>query len=456
MTVADQTNPLPPTPVIPDVAPGIIGRLMSLMKHQATVVMIDQGIVSLGNFLMLGVLQRTLHKEEMGTYFLLFETINYLNGLQNALVIYPLLVKGAIGNRENVGRLATASIIITLALLPVLGGAIAMSVGWIQHGESASSVIGGGIGVSVVLALVLWQLQETMRRALMSDLRFGDAIWGDAISYLGQAGLVLALAQFHEALNLNRAFLIMAGTSAAATILQAWQVGLKPIRPWQFKLIVREFWHLGRWALLANASGIVTSLGYNWTLFRAFGPAEVAIFSAIVYCFKLANPLTNSLGSLITPAVARASTTDMKLATRSAIRYILLGGALLAPYYLLLFIFAPQILEYFSHHHENPYWQYPHLLRLFVANYTAVYLLAVICAWLGGLGRSRYNFYVSVVNIIVTLLIGLPLTYFYGVLGLILGGLFSAGISAATAIYFVYHLAHLPPTHGVAPQPTPS
>jgi O-antigen/teichoic acid export membrane protein len=208
--------------------------------------------------------------------------------------------------------------------------------------------------------------------------------------------------------------------------------------------------------MLANASGIVTSIGYNWTLFKAFGPGEVAIFSAIVYCFKLANPLTNSLGSLITPAVARASTTDMKQASRSAFRYILLGAAMLAPYYLLLFIFAPQILEYFSHGHEKPYWQYYNLLRLFVVNYSAVYLLAVLCAWLGGLGRSRYNFYVAVVNIIVTLLIGLPLTYLYGVLGLILGGLFSAGISACTAIYFVYRLAHLPPTHGGHAEPAPA
>jgi O-antigen/teichoic acid export membrane protein len=302
-----------------------------------------------------------------------------------------------------------------------------------------------------VLALVLWQLQETTRRALMSDLRFTDAVWGDAISYLGQALIAILLAQ-HGMLNLNRAFLVMAGTSAAATILQSFQIGLRALDLSELKQIARDFWVLGRWSLLANASGIVTNLGYNWTLVFRHGLDANAIFSAVVFGFKLANPVMSSMGGLITPAVARASTTSMPQASRQAIRYGLFGAALLLPYFVCLLIFAPQILTWLSHG-DKPYYQYPHLLRLFVANYSAVYLSSVIYAWLGGLGHSRYNFYASLVNIVVTLVIGLPLTWFYGVGGLIVGGLCSAGISALAAMYFIYHLTHLPPGHQTAHSP---
>src|SRR6185369_14465489 len=142
MTLADETNPIPP-PAIAQVAPDVLsyetpqtsslmGKLLSLRHRKAAWVLLDQGIVSLGNFLMLGVLQRTLVVKEMGAYQVLFETILYLNGIQNALVIYPLLVKGATGGRVNLGRLATASIILTLGLLPFLGGATVLSVGALQ------------------------------------------------------------------------------------------------------------------------------------------------------------------------------------------------------------------------------------------------------------------------------------------------------------------------------------
>lgn len=432
-------------PILPTIPPSLGNRILGLFQRRATWVLVDQGIVSLGNFLTLGVLTRTLVPKELGAYQVLFETILWLNGLQSALVIYPLLVKGATGDRQNLGRLATGSIILTLLLLPFLGGATVASVGALNNSN---------VAVSAVLALLLWQLQETMRRGLIADLRFSDAVYGDGISYLLQAGLVMLLAKL-EMLDLNRAFIVMAATSAGGALLQAWQIGLKPIRFWQLRLIARDFWKLGRWAMLANASGIVTNVGYNWVLLAYHGKEANAIFSAVIFSFKLANPIMNSLTGLITPAVARESTHSMRGATRSALRFIFFGAVLLAPYFLALLIFAGPIMKWLSHG-DKPYFQYPHLLRLFVANYSAVFLLAMICAWLGGLGRSRYNFYVSVVNIAVTVLLGLPLTILYGVTGLILGGLFSSGISALVAIYFIYHLAHKPASLDEPPAHSPA
>lgn len=430
----------------PSVPPGLASRLSGLLRRRATWVLIDQGVASAGNFLTVNLLARRLPQSEYGVFNVLLETMLYLGSLQAALIIYPLTIKGATGDRDNLGRLATGSVVLTLVLLPILGAATAVSVFALHNWQ---------IAIWAVAALLMWQVQETLRRALMADLRFAHAVWGDAVRYLGQTAVVFGLVRY-ESLDLNRAFAAMSLTAAAATLIQGWQVGLKPIRPWQLRLVIRDFWRLGRWMLLSNASGLITSLGFWWILQWRHGAAACGVFAAIALPFKLANPVMSSMTGLILPAVARASARQgMKAATRTAVRYIILGAVILLPYFLLLAIFPSQLLK-LLYSVDSPYVEYGHWMRLFVANYVTVYFLFVLGAWLSALSRARWNFYAQVANIFATLLVGLPFTAVWGVPGVIVGGLVAAGSAAAATIYFIYramvasrqHEQNLPPSPG--------
>jgi O-antigen/teichoic acid export membrane protein len=286
-----------------------------------------------------------------------------------------------------------------------------------------------------------------MRRGLTADLRFTDVVWGDGLSYLCQAGLIFLFAHY-EILNLNRAYIIMAATSAAGALLQAYQLRLRPVSLARFKTIVMDFWVLGRWMLLSNASGAISVLGYNWSLLYWWGTGFNAIFGAIGYAFKLANPIMNSMSNLITPAVARAAATGgMKAATRIALRYSALGAAMLLPFYSALLIFATPILQFLSKG-DKPYADYAYLLRLFVANSVAVYFNAAIGSWLQGLGRARYNFYCQIASMATTVLISFPLIKLYHVNGLVVGGLISVMSSTVLALYFIIKTAYLEKDQG--------
>ena len=405
-------------------------RIAAVFQRRATWVLIDQGIVSAGNFLTGALLARNLPQSDFGLFAILLETMLYLNSLQAALVIYPLTIRGATGERGGLGRLATASIFITLALLPILGTAIAAAAG-IHHGVAVTSAAIG--------ALVLWQLQETLRRALISELRFSETLWGDAISYLGQAVCVGLLAYLGQ-LTLARTLMLMALTSGLAIGVQSLQIGLQKIRPWEFKLVVRDFWRLGRWMALTNAGGAITSLGYWYTLRGFKGEEACAVFGAIAQLFKLANPVISSMSGLIVPAVARASAADgLKSAKRIALRYIAFGAALLSGYFLILIAIPVHLLSWL-YKPTSPYVSQAPLLRLFVANYCVVYISAVVGSWLAGLGRSRYNFNAQVVNIVLTVLVGMPLTAKYGVSGLVWGGLLSSFASICVCLYYIHHV----------------
>lgn len=420
----------------------ILLRLRGLTERRAFWVLVDQGIVSAGNFVTIRSLAVYLSKHQFGLYNPLLETINYLNSLQAALVIYPLTIRGASTSARTLQRLATVSIIVTLMLLPLLGAGMATATGLIADW----TLVPTGIA-----ALVMWQLQETMRRGLMSNLRFADAVWGDAVSYLGQAAAVIAVGRAGR-LNLNIVFIIMALTSLGGMAIQAAQIGLRRVNLRVFRAMIASFWKLGKWMLPNNAASIITAQGYWYTLLYFFGADSSALFGATVLFFKPANPIQSSMSSLIVPAVARAAKEGgLRAARRQAMRYIAFGATLLAPYFLLLALAPEWCISMAYRGHAAEYAGVVPMLRLYVANYTCVFFSAVLGAWLAGLGQSRFSFYAQIANIVATVLIGLPLTAKFGVMGLICGGLVSA---LACLVGSAWFLQRAPQTTDMAsPEP---
>src|SRR5215831_7375886 len=145
----------------------------------------DQGLVSLGSFLTHIVLARSLAPKDYGIFALIYGALIFLNVVHWALVAYPLSVSGASATPDSLRKIISSSLLITVGL------AIALS------------LIAGGVGFTfggarlagwVMIALVCWQLQETLRRGLMAHLLHQNAIWGDTISYLGQSGILWYLA----------------------------------------------------------------------------------------------------------------------------------------------------------------------------------------------------------------------------------------------------------------------
>jgi O-antigen/teichoic acid export membrane protein len=429
MTIAEDSQPLP-------WPPSLLSRVQSLAKRRATWVLADQAIVSAGNFIAGNRLVVYLSQTELGDYGVLYQTMLYFNSLQAAIIVYPLTIKGATGSGAQLGRLATGSILLTLAMLPLLGGATAASVFSMARPSLSLALL-------AVATVLLWQLQETTRRALMADLRFASCVVGDAIRNLGQAGVIIALGMTGR-LNLHTALLAFAGTAALAIIVQGLQLGLKRVQFAEVGAMARDFWRMGRWMLLGAAGAAITSLGYWYVMKWSKGAEECARFQAILELFKLANPIVISMCGLITPAVARAcSELGTRAATRVAIRYTALGAGLLSLIFIV-FVTVPTLLLKLLYKETSPYIGEAQLLRLFVANYALTYLSSAAGAWLGGLGRARWNFYTQLVNVIMALLVGLPLTYNWGAEGLVVGGLFAASATAVASAFLIRRATQLP------------
>lgn len=368
---------------------------------------VDQGAVSLGNFLTQVVLARNLPPREYGIFVLLFSVMLLLNNCQNSIVTYPLSVQGAGSDLGGLRKITAFSLVFTaLAALPqapvVFGAALFL--------KQANLALG------ILLALLCWQLQETVRRALMAHLRHRGALPGDALSYGGQAALLWILAR-HGALSLPVAFQVIAATSLLAALLQAAQLGLAAVGLAEALALLRTFWRLGKWNLFAFATDAATAASFPWTLGLVQGPQEAASFQAASNLLRISHPVLFGVGNLIVPAASQAEREGgIRRAGRSAIRFGAEGAVLLVPYFAFLFLWPRGALS-LAYGHASAYVGLATPVRWFVLLYAFMYLFVVLGSFLNGIGRPATLFAAEAVGTGAALLVGVPLAARFGVNG---------------------------------------
>jgi O-antigen/teichoic acid export membrane protein len=338
--------------------------------------MSDQAVVSLGNFLLAITLARSLNKVEYGTYIVIFGALLVANALHAALVVYPLSVLGAHRSASELKRLAASSMLITLCMgVPVSGVLIATA--WLFTKRT-------DLFVFVVAAMFAWQIQETLRRSLMSHLRHRAAIFGDTVTYIGQVTFVYATAHYHVVLTSRIGFEAIIVGSAAGALVHGIVLGVRLPEFSRLLDLLKQYFQLGRYPLLSNLGFSGTVLLFPWVL-ASRGLAEVANYQTMMNVIQVVNPIMFSVGNLVIPGVAHEllKPNGEARAKRITFRYMLEGLALLALPFLALLL-APHFVMASLYGHTSGYTEHDTVLRVLVIGAFAMYLSHVLhCYFLG-------------------------------------------------------------------------
>jgi O-antigen/teichoic acid export membrane protein len=417
---------LPPAAASPaPIRPGIFQRVMG-KSGRGIWPLADQGVASLGNIITGLVLARELSKSDFGIFSLIFEAIFFLLQVHAGLVTYPLTVRGAVADTPQLRQLTSGALLLTL-LLAIPFSILSFTPANLYHMPA--------IGLMGIGALIAWQMQEVSRRALLSQLRFSEAVWGDAVSYMGQAAVLVALA-WAGRLTLMTTLAVMAATSVLALLIQAFQVGLTAISREEFGIQARDFWVRGRWVALTSCSNGGQMVCGNWALGLSHGVQQIADFNAVAALLKFCNPIVQMTGNVIVPACAKATDRGgISAARRTAIKIASMAGLLLAPGVLLLLLIPGPCLRlvyhggYSSLLHQNA-------LRLMVLGNVVLFANAALGSFLNGTHKPRYAFYAQLVGSISMVLILLPLNLKFGWFGYAVGGVIPILLQMAVLLWF--------------------
>jgi O-antigen/teichoic acid export membrane protein len=331
------------------------------------------------------------------------------------------------------GRMASMCVVFTIAAWPLLAVALLMT--------SLVAQIGLSVGAWAAVAMLLWQLQETLRRGLMTQLKFRAAIVGDAVSYLGQICMVAGLAWFGR-LSLVSAFQAMAVTSGLAACIQCVQVGIADVEFKELPKFARDCWSLGRWVAYGNLSNLISGPIFSWNIAYWAGKQLMGVYYALNNLLRLTNPLSFTIATLIMPNATLARHHQGMRAAKSVMRrFTFLGAMVLLPYFGFLLIFPDWSIRLALDSRAEDLLPYAWALRAAVVCAALIYLGVATGAFLNAVERSRWTFNAQLIHAASVVFVAIPLAAHFDVLGANIGAALASLPLVATHIYYINKLS---------------
>lgn len=368
--------------------------------------LLDQGAISLGTFLVNIQLARELDAAEYGTFALLLGGFFLFQHFNVSLIYYPLMLKLSGGKHERSSDLVFVSLILTALSTSAFSAVVTSCL--IVFGRS-------DIAFAAAVYLVLWQLQDALRRALLAQFSHQTAAIADGVTYIGAAAGIAILADFHS-LSVSNALFAMAGTCALAIAVQVFQRPPTFPRGGNARDLLHGFWTHGKWAFVNGVILIVTVQAFPWALTMLDGPAAAAAFQAVLNVANLANPIVLGLSNIIMPTVTQAyAAGSMRSAWRAAQTYIIIGATLLSFCVIPVMLMPHTVLALF-YGANSPY---AHLERAVGAMVLAVAINSIaemINTFIHGVGSAKLAVWMNGTSLGVVALL-LPFVGLHGVAG---------------------------------------
>ncbi|MGG5817705.1 hypothetical protein [Falsiroseomonas sp. HW251] len=377
----------------------------------------SQGTVSLGLFITNLILIRTVTPYEFGEIAILLGALFFANNLFGTFVTYPMTLRLA---EDPADAPAVVGSFMATGLVFALPIAVAVFAIGLVVAEPALAAV-------AALAGFAWLLQSVTRKALHAQLLFLRSAVGDALCHLGLP-LGVALSLQAGAFGLPTTFAVLALTATLATLLQAWQCGLRPRHLRFSRARLAECVATGRLTAVGAIVDVLLPQLVLWTLLATQGKAMVAVHTAMISIVGISHPLLFSIQTLVVPVVRRAEQASGR--RRAVLEGIIaaapLAGAMGCVGIAVLLFPLPIITLFYGT--SGDYGSYAGALRLLGITYLLTAAAESASALLLGLGRAREQRTAQLVGFATAVTVGLPAAAAFGAFGsATVGGLSAAG-----------------------------
>ncbi len=264
---------------------------------------VDQGIISVSNFLATLILARTASPTELGVYGVGFTALRLIRAIQDGITVQPLNTYGAGMDQPNWRKYFSATGVFQLILAFTTALAAAL-LGWllIKMGNDTA----GPAMFSLWSAFLWWQLFEFIRRALYTHSKVRFAVLNTTISNIIRLSLMLWWVE-QDQLNGVTSISAIAIGSFVALIPGIWQTR----RDWLYRnLELRETWNknwnFGKWILGSSTSSWLAVEFYPVLTAGIVNFAAAGAYRALQNLVAPILVLIRASDTYITPRAARS------------------------------------------------------------------------------------------------------------------------------------------------------
>jgi O-antigen/teichoic acid export membrane protein len=397
---------------------------------------VEQGVVSGSNFVMGILLARWMMPDQYGAYALAFAVFLLLSLLYQALLLEPMAVFGGSAYRNCLQGYLRSLLWIHVAITVVVVIVLAMSAGVVSALGRSVGLPGALVGMTIAAPCVL--LSWLARRSFYLKLMPAFA----AIGALLYAALVLGgLFWAHKRGEVSpfAAFVLMGLGALMSSALLFWRLKSEfrdsNAIPPSLRVAWRRHWEYGRWALAAACVAWLPAYIYYPLLSTFYGMARAGEFRALM---NLVMPLMQGFGALailFLPYASRIHGDEGRAGVAPVTRRITLifvGGAVV--YWGLI---APLRGPVFHFLYGGKYMGIAHLIPLVALGsllWSATLGPVIV---LRAIESPASVFVAHTAASIIALTVGIPITWFFGLWGAVIGLIASSAVSFLMALYLL-------------------
>ena len=389
-------------------------RLKSLHRMPSIHALFDQGIVSGTRFVTSVLIGRFCGPEDLGYYTIAFALLLLAMAVQESLISKPYTVFSARRDRErnsvyegNVFMQHGA--LVLLAMTTCLLSAVFLRLSYAGDTRLPLVLL---LLTAILPFTLLWDL---LRRLFFARFKMIDAVFLDTALAFLQLGLLVGLA-YIGTLSLTTAMLCIAGSSALVSL--AWLFVWLRSFPATLRFSPPDWsqnWRFGNWILAGQVLGTLHGYAVPWVLTFAANIASTGVFVAAQSVVLLANPMMLGIGNWLGPRASHAMVEGGKQQVRKLILQV--SGLVLAAMGLLagiMYLFGAMALEFLF----GPAYADQQLLVSVLGLCPIFWSLTVVLGTgLTVLERTKTVFWGSVLGVVLTLLLVVPLTWTGGIVG---------------------------------------
>lgn len=392
-------------------------RLMTMQGVRWTAAIADQGVVSLGRFLMGVLVARTCTKEAYGLYALGMTFVLLATDLQAALITTPLTNFAPRIPRERSRGYRGSTLVHQVTFSVSSAGIVAFVALFLSQRGNHSAFV--PILSAIALALPFLTLREYVRKLLMLMLRPIQLLFFDGAVTLFQFVPMLWLLLLRS-VSPARAYIALGASSALAVLL--WLHANRSLFAFTRSTVRSDFTDnlaVGKWVLASGSTWTLSNSFLPWCLAAMLGAEATAIWSACFTTAALASPLIMGTSNYIAPRIAHSFGSHDTAELQAARRRCTLVAAGVAALTTALLVAAGPIL---LHTTFGPsFSSHTHIVWLIAAVSGMVAIGFPSSLSLFALGRAHFDFAINLATLLLLLPASLVAIRLGGVIGAALG-----------------------------------
>jgi O-antigen/teichoic acid export membrane protein len=377
---------------------------------------IDQGLISLSNFLATLILARQVSPTELGVYGVGFITLRLVRSLQEGAFIQPMNVLGAPLDRAAFRRYASSTTLLQAGMALISALAVGL-IGWFLT-ASGNDVAGPTI-FSLWFAFIFWQMQEYIRRALYTRGSIAAAVINTGLANLVRLALMMQWVNQGSLSGVAGLNAIAWGSAVALghgllATRDYWT--LKPdnlLKTWQ------RNWDFGRWMLGGLLANWVAIEFYPVLTAGLISFAAAGAYRALQNLVAPIHLLLRAIDTFLTPRAARLfSSNGLKALNHTLTLTYLVAGAPVVGMLAVALLFPAQILRLFYGETYLPYTQGIVWMTIF---YTLLFVNSPLQTVFKAARLSRPIFIANLAASLSMFTLGIFAIFRWGVYGTIAG-----------------------------------